>query len=401
MAKLSNASSTDNLLTNDHLELENQQCTCESPNHDNEGTINVSTANQHTKPISVRCTGERVMIAAMFIAILSLAVVIMALSIYVGELHRRVDRIEMVSNSVDTSSTINKTQFNSSLDIGDGDLSDLSTELEGVKGSVSILENMLSELNSSLSNSLLFFTNETASNNIMFSSLQRSLELIEGDLGLAKFQLQNLSSLYINHLGDYDATVYDIYTTRAITEQNMSQLYDVISQVERNHSLNMLQLYDLIHQMESNHSVNMLQLKNLIRRVESNHSFIIGEFSRILDEAALNMSVLAQMINNTFNLVGSQDQIISGIRSNVSSIESSLTALRGMLTAKVQHFDDQVGRIQRSLSNQWQRLNRFDDRLDDIELQLLRFSKDEAVHIVPFGFFLLSVVSFLVSYIIL
>ena len=73
--------------------------------------------------------------------------------------------------------------------------------------------------------------------------------------------------------------------------------------------------------MESNHSVNILQLKNLIRRVESNHSFIFGEFSRILDEAALNMSVLAQTIGDTFNLVRSQGQII---RSNVSSIESSL-----------------------------------------------------------------------------
>ena len=76
----------------------------------------------------------------------------------------------------------------------------------------------------------------------MVSSLQRSLGFTEEDLGFAKIQLQNLSSVYINHLGDYDATVHDIYTTRTVTEQNMSQLYDIVSQVERNHSLNISQL---------------------------------------------------------------------------------------------------------------------------------------------------------------
>ena len=384
--KLSNASSTDSLLANDHLELENQQCTCESPNYnDNEGTINVSNASQRTKPSAFRCTGERFI---MFIAILSLAVVIVALSIYVGELHRRVDRLEMVSSSTGVLLTINDTQLNSSSDTGDGnhDLSEiyhLSVELEGVKGNVSVLENLLIQFNDSLSNSLVVFTNETASNSMMFSSFQRSLGLIEEDLGHAQAQLQNFSSLYINHLSDYDATIHDVYTIRAVVEQNISQLHN------------------LIHQVENNHSLSMSQLYALIRQVERNHSSILGEYSRILDEAALNRSVLTHRIDNIFNLVGSQGQVINGIRSNVSTMENNLAGLCSMLNAKVQHLDNQVGRIQRNLSDQWQRLLRFDDRLYEVELyQLLRFSKDEAVHIVPLGYLLLSV-SFFVSYIVL
>ena len=362
-AKLSldNASGMDSLLANDELEMEkNQQCTCESPN--NNGTINVSTAFQQTKSrLSVRCTGERVMIAAMFVAILSLAVVIIALSIYVGELHRRVDRLETQSSTFLT--TLNKTQLNSSSELENGKLSEIShvsEELEKVKDSVSTLENTMIQFNTSLSNAFVFFTNETAANYIIISALQRSLGFIEGDLDLTKTQLQNLSTMYTNLLSDYDEALQDIYMIRTATGQNMSQLHD------------------LIHQ------------------IESNHSLILAKLFRILDEASLNRSVLTHRINDTSSLVGSQGQIISGIRSNLTGVQNSVTGLRGTLTTNVNNLnsrnDDHVDSIQHSLAGQSQRLNNFDSRIRDVEEKLA----SGAVRIVPLGFLYLSAIALLI-----
>ena len=362
-AKLSSASSMDNLLANDELEMEkNQQCTCESPNqYDNNGTINVPTAIQRTKSrLNVRCSGERVMIAAMFVAILSLSGVVIALSIYVGELHHRVDRLETQSSSGEAFLTVlNKTQLSSTLELEDDDLSEIShisEELENVKDSVSILENMMIQSNTSLSDAFVFFTNETAANYNIISALQRSLGLIKGDLDLTKTQLRNLSSMYTNLLSDYDQTIHDIYTIRTAIGQNMSQLHD------------------LIHQ------------------VESNHSLILVELFRILDEAALNRSVLTHRINDTLNLVGSQGQVISGIKSSVTAVQNSVTGLHGTLTTSVNNLntriDDHVDSIQHSLADQSQRLNNYDSRIRDVEEKLA----SDAVCIVPLGFLHLSAI---------
>ena len=364
-AKLSNASSMDSLLANDEFEMEkNQQCTCDSPNnYDNElfeGTNNVPTAIQRTKSrLSVRCSWERVMIAALFVALLALSGVVIALSIYVGELHHRVDRLlETRSSSGEAFLTVlNETQLE------DGDLSEIShvsEELENVKDSVSTLETTIIQFNTSLSNAFVFFTNETASNHIIISALQRNLALIERDLGLTKIQLQNLSSMYTNILSDYDATTQVIYTIRTVIEQNMSQLHD------------------LIHQ------------------VESNHSSILVELSRLLDEAALNRSKLTHRIDDTLNLVGSQGQVISGIRSSVTAIQTSVTGLRDTLTTNTDNLntriDDHVDRVQYSLDGQSQRLNNLDSRMRDVEEKLA----SDAVRIVPLGLLHLSAIALLI-----
>ena len=352
--KLNNASSTDSLLANDEFEMEkDQQHTSESPNHYDEDDTHNSvpvTMSQQTKPRfsipSIHWTRERFMIVVMSVAILSLAAVIIALSVYVGELNHRVYTLETQSST----SVLNKTQLNSSLELG----GHLNKEFEKLKDRISVFENSLTRFNSSLSNSLLFFTNvdETASNNI--SALQRSVGLLEGDLGITRTQLQNLSSMYLNLLSDYDATVHDMYTTRAGIEQNMSQLHD------------------------------------LIREVESNHSTILIEFFRILGEVAENRSVLTHRINDTLNLVALQGQIISGIKSNVAAVQNDVTGLRGTLTTNVNslkdRIDDHKDWIERSLDGQSRKLTNLDDRISAVERKLA----SDAVHVVPLGFLLFA-----------
>ena len=365
--KLSNASSTDSLLANDEFEMEiDQQHTSESPNHyDKDDTHNSVpvTMSQRTKPRfsipSIHWTRERFMIVVMSVAILSLAAVIIALSVYVGELNHRVYTLETQSST----SVLNKTQLNSGLELEGGEISHLNEEFEKLKDRISVFENSLTRFNSSLSNSLLFFTNvdETASNNI--SALQRSVGLLEGDLGITKTQLQNLSLMYLNLLSNYDATVHDMYTTRAAIEQNMSQLHD------------------------------------LIQEVESNHSTILIELFRILGEAAENRSVLTHRINDTSNLVALQGQIISGIKSNVAAVQNDVTGLRGTLTTNVNslkdRIDDHKDWIEYSLDGQSRKLTNLDDRISVVERKLA----SDAVHVVSLGFLLLSAIALLVCYI--
>jgi predicted nucleic acid-binding Zn-ribbon protein len=97
-------------------------------------------------------------------------------------------------------------------------------------------ENVEDRIENTLRNSLLFLTDadEAASNNI--SDLQRSLGLIEEDIDLTITQFQNLSSMYTDLRSDYDATIHKIHTMRAIIEKNVSQVHDLIHQVEKNHS---------------------------------------------------------------------------------------------------------------------------------------------------------------------
>ena len=89
---LNHASSMDNLLDNDEFEMEKkQQHSCESPNHyDSDDThgVQFTSKRKYTKSrLSDCCTGERVMTAGLFVALLSLI-------IYMGVLHHRMDRLE-------------------------------------------------------------------------------------------------------------------------------------------------------------------------------------------------------------------------------------------------------------------------------------------------------------------
>ena len=410
--KLSNASSTDSLLANDEFEMEkDQQHTSESPNHhDSDDTHNsvLVTTSQRTKPRfsipSIRCTGERVMIAVMFVLF---AAVVIALGVYVGELHRKVDRLESQRSSV----PLNKIHLNSSSGLDSDDLSEVShvsTELEKVKDRISIFENLLTQFNSTLSSSLLFFTNvdETASNNI--SALQRSVGLLEGDLGVTQTQLQNISLMYLNLLSDYDTTVHDIYTIRATIEVESNHSSILKTQLQNLSSLytNLLSDYNAtvhdIYIIRAAIEQNMSQLQDIIHQVESNHSLNFIELFRILDEAAVNRSILTHMIEDTLNLVASQGQTISEIRSNVSTmIESSFAGLRGILTEKLHHLDDRVELIQRNLSAQWKRLDNFKDQLWQMELsELLRPNSGEAIRVIRLGLLLiLNAISFLARYI--
>ena len=217
-ATLSHASSTDDLLANDEFEMEKkQQCSSESPSHyDSDDTHNgvlITGTSQRTKSrLSDRCTGERIIIAGLSVAILLLI-------IYMGVLHHRMDRLETQCSSVGTFlTTLNKIQLNSSSELEDHGviLLHLSVKLENVAERMSIFENTLIQLNKSLS-----------------TSLSSSLGLIEGDIDLTKIQLQNLSSMYTDLQSDYDTTLHDLYTIRADTERNVSQLHDRIHQVEK------------------------------------------------------------------------------------------------------------------------------------------------------------------------
>ena len=94
----------------------------------------------------------------------------------------------------------------------------------------------------------------------IISGITSNVTAVQIDLGVMKTQLQSLSSLY-------NATIHDTYTTRAAIKWNMSQLHDLIHEVERNHST------------------------------------ILVELFRILGEAAESRSVLTHGINDTLNLV--------------------------------------------------------------------------------------------------
>ena len=379
-ANLSHTSSTDNLLDNDELEMEKkQQCSHESPSHyDSDDThgVPITGTNQCTKPrLSVSCTGERVnhsMIAVMFVAVLSLAVMLavinVALIMYVGKLYHRVDRLETQCSSTGTYlMVLNKTQLNSSSELEDqGEiLLHLSTKLEKMEDRIYILEITLSQLNRSLSSSLLLLigADEAASNNI--SDLQRSLGLIKEDVDLTKIQLQNLSSMYTNLQSDYDATIHDIHMIRAVTEQNVSQLH------------------------------------NLIHQVEKNHSSILLKLSRYLDKAAMNSSTLTQRIDHTLKLVGSQGQTIDGIRSDVTEVRNSVTGLHGALTTNINNLNTRINehmdRTQNSLVDHSQMLNNFGSRIRAVEQQLA----SDAMRVVPLGFLLLSAIALFVCYIIM
>ena len=214
------------------------------------------------------------------------------------------------------------------------------------------------------------------------SALQGSLRLVEGNLNLTKAELRNLSLQHFNLQRDYEAS-------RVAIEQNTSLLFEHIH----------------------------------------NHSSILGEHSRLLGEAVRNESVLRRRIDDALNLVSSQGQLITGIRSNVSVVENGLTDLRGTLTTKVGHLntriDDHVHWIQHTLDDQSQRLSDLDNTLDDqsqrlsnldntLDDQSQRLSNldnhisrveskllSDAIHVVPLGLLLLSAISLFACFVIL
>ena len=235
---------------------------------------------------------------------------------------------------------------------------------------ISIIENTLIQLSKSLSSSLVLLTgaDEAASNNI--SDLQRSLGLIEEDVNLTKIQLQNLSSMYTDLQSDYNATTHDIHTIRADTELNTSQLYDRIHQVEKNHSSSLIKLSRRLDKAAMNSSILIQMVKDTSKLVTEVQDSVTGlhdtlttdinnlntciddhmkwskdhlvKLSRRLDEAAVNNSMLTQRIEDTSKLVGSQGQTIHGIRSDVTAVQKSVSGIRDKLTTNV---DDLVTRI--------------------------------------------------------
>ena len=421
----SNAGNTDSLPTNE-IDMEKSQ-QCELPNkcdsndamNGDPGSVDKSADAKNSRNI-IRgfCTERNCLIAIIFL----LAVIVIGLCVYVGILHSglsgRLDRLEI------------HTQMNSELEESDGDLqaqiSHLSKMIEGLKESLSSLKKthrndtneirtststILTQINTSLSSSLLSFTNEAASNisklnkivqmdissvrnhsltlaqNVSVltdrmsflerrlykletnaTKLQGSLRLVEGNLRLTKEELRNLSSQHFNLQRDYDAS-------RVAIEQNTSLLFEHIR----------------------------------------NHSSILGEHSRLLGEAVRNESVLIRRIDDALNLVSSQGQLITGIRSNVSVVENGLTGLRSTLTTKVGHLntriDDHVDWIQHTLDDQSQRLSDLDNTLDDQSQRLSNLDNQisqveskllsDAVHVVPLGLLLLSAISLFACLVIL
>jgi chromosome segregation ATPase len=450
-ANLSRASSTDNLLSNDELEMEKkQQYSRESPNdYDSDDTRGVpitgSTTSQRTKPrLSVCCptytkrvNNNIIMIAALFVAVLSLAADNIYLRISMGELHHRVDRLETQSSSAGTFLTVlNKTQLNSSSELEEyGEiLLHLSAKLENVEDRISIFEN-------TLSNSLLLLTDvdEAASNNI--SDLQRSLGLIEEDIDLTITQFQNLSSMYTDLRSDYDATIHNIHSMWAIIKQNASQLHDLIHQVEKNHSSILVKLSrdlneaamnrsmlaqriedtsnlvasqrQIINGIRSNvtavqdsvtglHGTLTTNVNNLNTRIDGHvkwskdqHSSILIQLSSDLNEAARHRSTLAQKIDDTANSVRSQAQTIGGLRSDVTAVQGSVTRLRETQTTDVKtlnnRIDDRVDQVQHNLDELSQTVTNFDSRMHVVEREL----ESGAARIKPLGFLLLSAIALL------
>ena len=193
------------------------------------------------------------------------------------------------------------------------------------------------------------------------SAFQESHGLLQGDLGIMKAKLQNVSSLYSNLQGDYDITKQELYTTRAATQQNLTQLYA------------------LFH----------------------NHSSVLEGHSRLLGDAAQSRSMLSGRIDETSVMVRSHDRLISVIRSNVTVVQNSMTGLRGTLTTNVNslntRIDDHVDWIQHTLAGQTQSLNDFESRITQVEIKLA----SDAVRVVPLGLLLTSVIALLVCYVIL
>ena len=178
------------------------------------------------------------------------------------------------------------------------------------------------------------------------SVLQDSLRLVEGTLSLTKAELRNLSSQHFNLQRYYDAS-------RVAIEQNTSLLFEHIG----------------------------------------NHSSILREYSRLLDEAVINGSVLTRRINDTSNSVRSQGQLISGIRSNVSVVQNGLTGLHSTLTTKVENLNTRITEhvewIRHSLDDQSQRISQVESKLSS-----------DAVCVVPLRLLLL-IVSFFACFVIL
>ena len=69
------------------------------------------------------------------------------------------------------------------------------------------------------------------------SMLASQVSVLDGDLGLIKAQLRNLSSMHTDLQIDFAATKETFYITREAIRQNVSQLHDLVRHVERDHSL--------------------------------------------------------------------------------------------------------------------------------------------------------------------
>ena len=110
---------------------------------------------------------------------------------------------------------------------------------------------------------------------------------------------------------------------------------------------------------------------------------------------------MTHRIDETSNTVRSQGILISGIRSNVTTIHNSVTGLRGTLTTKVDNLNtrinDHVDWIQHNLDDQSQRFTDLNSRLIQVEIKL----SNDAIRVVPLGFLLLSAIALFVCYFIL
>ena len=172
------------------------------------------------------------------------------------------------------------------------------------------------------------------------SALQESHGLLQGDVGRMKDNLQTLSSQHINLQSDYNITKLTFYTTKAATEQNMTQLHVLIQ----------------------------------------NHS-------RLLGEAEQSRSMLSDRINQNSNSVTSHDALISGIRSSMTMVQNSVADLHsetGSLNIRI------IG-IQNSMTGQSRKLTNLEGRMLVVE-------QSDAVRVVPLGSLPLSAIACILLY---
>ena len=218
------------------------------------------------------------------------------------------------------------------------------------------VSSLRTEINSDLAETRERFTGS-------ISALNESIRATNEGLNITSSSLLNLSSLHGQLQQEVLSTKEDFSIHRSAVQWNISQLFDLVHSVDRNHTL------------------------------------ITDRHSDALRVIQTNASVLTQRLHNVSESQRTQGEKITSIK---TSLDEELTTLSGTLTSRIDskttqlgtQIDDHVEWIQRLFNEQSLTLDRFGNRIHQVEVKL----SNGASTAVPLKLLVLSLISCLVTY---
>jgi chromosome segregation ATPase len=358
----------------------------------------VPSAGKQRSKGKLHCTGIslRVLVTVLLLAVIMLALIVAGLGWYVSQLHvqlghvsHRMDKLETECSSGCATLSTNKTQPNSEVESNNelsAQIYNLSMEIDGVKVSMSTLQSriqivqathendmdqirmnvstMLTQINTSLIESLQHFTKKAMSN---ISELSRDVQReLSGVRNHSLMLAQNVSAL-TDRVSLLDKRSGELEMNTTALENNLSRLMVNVSSNE-----------ELLRDV----SATQVGYNTAIEQIRRNISSVEDRFEQQLSDARDDLTATLLHLNSSLS------QIDTSHRSYLENLSSHLNDLGSELIAAKEVFFANASALREELTELSDSLDYTNDNLTDLSSVQKRLLLDLAdikeIHLVTF-----------------